>query len=360
MPTGGGFNRAGSGVTKHSLLEDLLVGNDHTQYQLLSKKDAPSGYCGLDAAGLIAISVLDMSSTAPPAVAEPAGASAGGGLTAKPAWDDHIHEHGVLTGGTHHAVAVAGVSNGFLSSVDKTKLDGLAKLHAASHVTGLDQIGTFAAGARGLVPAPAIGGGDATKVLLGDATWAVPVTAIHASSHAVGQSDVVTPLAIGASYLLFTQTESISVITGAEGTLLGTGVGSVTLPANFFTVGKTIRIQAAGYYTRAAGSLQVNLYLQGTSILATDVLSPASATARGWAFDALVTCRSTGAPGTVMGQGQLGLSTSAVARTVWQLVNTGAAINVTTTGTLAVNLTALWSNAGQDMTCTNFVLTAVN
>lgn len=39
---------------------------------------------------------------------------------------DHGHNHGSQTVGTHHAVAIAGSTNGFMSGADKTKLDGIA------------------------------------------------------------------------------------------------------------------------------------------------------------------------------------------------------------------------------------------
>lgn len=39
---------------------------------------------------------------------------------------DHTHNHGALLGGDRHALAVAATSHGFMSSTDKTKLDGLA------------------------------------------------------------------------------------------------------------------------------------------------------------------------------------------------------------------------------------------
>ena len=39
---------------------------------------------------------------------------------------DHVHDHGNLSGGSLHAVAVAGVSDGFISAANQTKLDGIA------------------------------------------------------------------------------------------------------------------------------------------------------------------------------------------------------------------------------------------
>lgn len=50
-------------------------------------------------------------------------AAIGTGTTA--ARSDHVHSHGNQTGGSFHAVAT-GVANGFMSSTDKNKLDGVA------------------------------------------------------------------------------------------------------------------------------------------------------------------------------------------------------------------------------------------
>lgn len=48
---------------------------------------------------------------------------------------DHVHNHGAQTDPAQHALAVAGVSHGFLSSTDATKLSNLGTIFAArSHV----------------------------------------------------------------------------------------------------------------------------------------------------------------------------------------------------------------------------------
>jgi hypothetical protein len=46
---------------------------------------------------------------------------------------NHVHAHGNQAGGALHAVAVAGVSNGFLSAADKTKLDGIGVFGSEYH-----------------------------------------------------------------------------------------------------------------------------------------------------------------------------------------------------------------------------------
>lgn len=48
---------------------------------------------------------------------------------------DHIHDHGNQTAGSHHAAATTSV-NGFMSTTDKTKLDGLSSAVATTSVNG--------------------------------------------------------------------------------------------------------------------------------------------------------------------------------------------------------------------------------
>jgi len=69
----------------------------------------------------------DVSVAAPSSVGT---ANAEGAATSL-ARSDHVHNHGAQTDGSFHAVAVAGGANGFLSGVDKTKLDGIAAGAAA-------------------------------------------------------------------------------------------------------------------------------------------------------------------------------------------------------------------------------------
>lgn len=78
-------------------------------------------------------------------------------------------------------------------------------LHAASHVTGGDQIATFASGVRGLVPAPTLPA-DAAKALLGNATWGTPANAVDADTvdgqHAAAASSVLMEVRVATIYRL--------------------------------------------------------------------------------------------------------------------------------------------------------------
>lgn len=74
--------------------------------------------------------------------------TAGAGVSLDMAREDHVHAHGSLAGGAFHADAVASTSAGFLSGVDKAKLDGIASGATATPLSSStpQAVGTAAAG----------------------------------------------------------------------------------------------------------------------------------------------------------------------------------------------------------------------
>jgi len=176
---------------------------------------------------------------------------------------------------------------------------------------------------------------------------------------------------IGSSGTLFTQTATVTDSNNAaEVTLTGAGTGSLTLPVNFLTAGRTLRITAAGTVGTQAVPVTLNMRLKlgGTTILSTGDQTPgASVTARAWSIQAVITCRTTGATGTVFGQSQGGFLHMETAGatgtpTEWEMTAT-ATSTVDTTGTLAVDLTADWAAgvaAADTISCTNLILEALN
>lgn len=60
------------------------------------------------------------------------GTAAAAGVSGKWADAEHVHPHGNLTGGALHALAVAGVSDGFMSGADKALLDAIVSGDAVS------------------------------------------------------------------------------------------------------------------------------------------------------------------------------------------------------------------------------------
>lgn len=137
------YPTAPSGID-HGALSDLLA-DDHTQYLLVSGTRAMSGDLDMGTnnitnAGTISSGLINgVSITAHASRHNPGGADAlatasaieltdstnAEGNATSFARSNHTHSHGNRGGGTLHAAATVSV-NGFMSSTDKTKLDGLS------------------------------------------------------------------------------------------------------------------------------------------------------------------------------------------------------------------------------------------
>lgn len=131
--------------------------------------------------------------------------------------------------------------------------------------------------------------------------------------------------------------------TGSETSIIGTGSGSLTLAAAFFTVGKTIRVTAYGFISNTGTpTLEIKVKLGSTIIAATGAVTTASGlTTALLSVDLLLTCRTTGASGTVIASGIVNIG--AVSAGLYPV--SGAAVTVDTTATQAVGLTATWGAA---------------
>ena len=324
---------------------------------------------------------------------------------------DHIHNHGNQTAGTHHAVVISNGTSGFMSGSDKAKLDGIAAGATNVTVTGVPvnvdnttaSSGSAATAAKSdhkhavNVASPGTGSlgttpnvGAQTTLALSDhihQSNTAPVNVTKATA-AIGTSveparadhkhDVATaaPVSIGytntegtatslarsdhvhnhSSY--FTQTSTITVGLGstAEALLTDGGVGTVTLPANFFTVGKSIRISADGTMNRQAGNVTFRVRLgglTGTIIFTTAAHNPGAGV---WRLPpTIITCRTTGnaSTGSVIGNSYMVENLVSVAFTA-----NATAVLLDTTIAQDVALTAQWSNnnVANAYTVTNLVI----
>lgn len=268
-------------------------------------------------------------------------------------------------------------------------------------------------GSQGAVPAPASGDAAAGKFLKASGAWAVPTgTATPGGSttqlqyNAAGSLGGLTKVTSdGVDLILTQQTTPASPVDGelfhgtqkavgvrasginqyfvgclysqvasvtlansnTETTLVdATGaVGTLTLPAGFWQVGKTLRITATGVYGSMAGSpgaLQFKLKFGAAVILNdTGATMSASLTNRGWRAVAEVTCRSTGSSGTVFSQGVQTRNTTGTAAQLIDWEST-AAVTVNTTASMAIDLTATFStaDAANTITLTNLVAEVLN
>jgi hypothetical protein len=175
-----------------------------------------------------------------------------------------------------------------------------------------------------------------------------------------GDLPAATTTAAGAlkSPWLFTATADKTVAnTTTETSLVGTGVGTLTLPANCLTAGRSVRVTARGYVTnRNAAEIDFKLKLGGATIATIGAHPPSSTNPdQGWEANLVLTCRTTGVSGTAIGQGSFAFYDSGTLLLTWQASGETSTVTVDTTGTLATDLTATWDTIDPQntITCTN-------
>jgi len=105
--------------------------------------------------------------------------------------------------------------------------------------------------------------------------------------------------------LLFTQTATGTVAnTTTETALTSTGVGSLTLPAAYFIAGKTLKLEARGIHSAVSSpTLRIKVKLGSTVVLDTTAITTKNDTNEAIIIEAMITCRTTGASGTIFAQG---------------------------------------------------------
>lgn len=161
--------------------------------------------------------------------------------------------------------------------------------------------------------------------------------------------------------ILFTQTADKSVTnTTSETSIIGTGIGTLTLPANFFSVGKTIRITVSGVYSTVAvtGDTVTIKVKYGSTVIgstATTSLLAGASNLYFWA-ECLITCRSLGASGTVQISGGTTYNISTVGGLAEDPMNNGAATTtVDTTASSLLDVTVTHSAANASNTVKSLV-----
>lgn len=154
---------------------------------------------------------------------------------------------------------------------------------------------------------------------------------------------------------------TVTASTSTTGTLIGAQTsaepqGTLTLDANLMRVGKSFRIKAYGYMTTsvAGPTLKIDVKLGSVVIATIGASAPLSGvTAGSWNIDTTFTCRSTGASGTVQGDGVM----DQINPTSFVPQNYGMYKAVTTvdfTASNVIDLFATWSanTVGNSIVCT--------
>jgi hypothetical protein len=163
---------------------------------------------------------------------------------------------------------------------------------------------------------------------------------------------------------LLTATATATTSGTSASTMLGGGIGTYTLPANFFVVGKTVRLKGYGTYTTTGtpGTSLLTLSLGGTTVAVTPsaVTLPTSLTNQPFEFECVITCRSVGSSGTVFANGSLRYF-GASAAISGVAISATAATTINTTASQAINLTQTNSVAGGTVfSTTNTTLEVLN
>jgi hypothetical protein len=144
----------------------------------------------------------------------------------------------------------------------------------------------------------------------------------------------------------------------ADVALVNTIVGTKIVRANEWFAGRVLRIRAAGYYTTGVTSTgTVVVKIGSTSIATTGAVTwPVSQTNMAYALEFDVVCNTTGAGGTLIGEGRLILCQSTGVPLIYGLVATSTtAVDTTAANTFDAFLN--WADVAESETLTTQVYT---
>lgn len=153
---------------------------------------------------------------------------------------------------------------------------------------------------------------------------------------------------------LFKQTSSSTVAnTVTETTLIDGGQGTLTLPANFFKVGRGVRLTARGFHSSTGNpSITIRFKLGGTTV-ASGIATSGNGSSDGWEISVDCVCRSEGVSGTVVAAGYYDEHHTNGAKI--GVLNTSP-VTIDTTTSKAVDLTVEWGAASASNTITTQIL----
>ncbi len=148
--------------------------------------------------------------------------------------------------------------------------------------------------------------------------------------------------------------------TTTETTIINTAgaTGTTTIPINFLTLDKTLRITAFGTFTRAAGNVTLRFKVGGVTFAATATTNPSNATNGVFTLDVIMTCRSTGALGAVFTQG---IFRNVDGNTSFSMPNTTTnSIDTTVANVMDLTYQNSALNAANNVACTNVTIQVLN
>ena len=170
-----------------------------------------------------------------------------------------------------------------------------------------------------------------------------------------------TPISV--TQVTFTQTANQTVgNTTTETTMFGSGVGSLSIPANTLIVGRTYRIKLKGYASGTNGDTSTLKVKLGSVELVSSVGTWQTLTDIGFTLEFDFTCRTTGTTGTVAGNGYSLVSGGQGFSTVSMRALLAGTDTIDTTIDNLIDLTYQWSSTkvGNTITITNASVEVLN
>lgn len=220
-----------------------------------------------------------------------------------------------------------------------------------------------------VISTQSIDGASAAPLVIGDTTaTAVDISKAGATTTIKGNAKVDIHTDIGGDLVfrsavfagglpalagIFTATSDQQIVnTTTETTLIPTGVGFLTIPANIAVIGNTISISMSGYLDTAFTPNLTLRFKYGATTLQTQVLGLATIGPTSyWGLDCKFVIRSIGATGTVQFSGNFNYDDTGTQKSIG-LVSASTSV-IDTTSASAIDVTAQWSaaNAGNDIVC---------
>ena len=163
-------------------------------------------------------------------------------------------------------------------------------------------------------------------------------------------------------YGLYSQTVQSATITGtAETSIVGSGVGALTVPANFFTVGDSYHGKIGGKIGDTSNGDDITMrikaggtVLASTGLFTLDTTQAISAGGEGWECELDFTIAAIGATGSICTNGNFAYSKTNDKKVSGYVFQDVQAIDTTVANTLDV--TVEWNQIGNDIYSANFVL----
>ena len=153
---------------------------------------------------------------------------------------------------------------------------------------------------------------------------------------------------------------STPINTAPEQSLIGTGVGSLTIPANAFQVGDSFHAKMGGILNATGGGGRSEIILRiknGATILAsTGIFDLDTATNQGWEVELDFTIASIGVGGTICTNGNFIYTKDSKREVFGYIFQDVTGIDTTLSATLDITLEWNVINGGDDIYSANFVL----